>query len=205
MGRWQPDARERLERAALALFEQQGFAATTVPQITHTAGLTTRTFFRHFADKRDVLFAGEEHVAGLVAELMAAAPAPLSPMALISQGLHALAALAFEGRLEQLRTRRLIIDTDDGLRERELRKLAALSEVIVAGFRDRGVDELTCLVAAHIGVAAFHLSVTRWLDQDGARPLGTFIDETLRTVRSVTADLTGPPHIAEPVHLQSTP
>lgn len=170
----------------MELFAEQGFAVTTVPQITQRAGLTTRTFFRHFADKRDVLFAGEDHIPAMVAELMAAAPSALSPMALIEQGLHSLAATAFEGRLEQLRTRRSIIDSDDSLRERELRKLAVLSDVIAQGFRDRGVDELTSSVAAETGVGVFHVAVARWLDQDGARGLDGFIDETLEALRSVT-------------------
>lgn len=193
MGRWQPDARDRLERAALELFAEQGFAATSVPQITHRAGLTTRTFFRHFADKRDVLFAGAEHIPALVAELMAAAPAGLSPMALIEQGLHVLAATAFEGRLDQLRTRRAIIDADESLRERELRKLSVLADVIARGFQNRGVDKLTCLVAARIGVSIFHVAVSRWLDQDGVGPLDGFVGEALGALRSVTTDLTGQP------------
>jgi len=199
VGRWQPNARDRLERAALELFAQQGFAATTVPQITARAGLTTRTFFRHYADKRDVLFAGEDHVAALVAELVAAAPVPLSPMALIDQGLRVLAATAFDGRLEQLRARRAIVETDEGLRERELRKLAALSDVIAAGFQGRGADELTALVAARVAVTAFHLAVTRWLDQTGERPLGGFVDDTLAAVRSLVADAPGPPTVTWPI------
>lgn len=77
--RWQPNARERLERAAVELFLEQGFAETTVPQITARAGLTTRTFFRHFADKREVLFAVEEEIPGLVARLVAEAPASFWP------------------------------------------------------------------------------------------------------------------------------
>jgi len=81
MGRWQPGARERLERAALELFLEQGFAETTVLRITARAGLTTRTFFRHFVDKREVLFAGEEEMPALVERLMAEAPATLGPMA----------------------------------------------------------------------------------------------------------------------------
>ena len=80
MSRWQPDARERLERAALELFTEQGFAETTVPQITAKAGLTTRTFFRYFADKREVLFSNDEEAAELAARMIAEAPAHLTPM-----------------------------------------------------------------------------------------------------------------------------
>ncbi len=99
MGRWQPNARGRLERAAVELFAEQGFAATTVPQIAARAGLTTRTFFRHFADKREVLFAGDEELPALVARLVADAPAALGPMLVIAHGLETIAATTFEGRL----------------------------------------------------------------------------------------------------------
>src|ERR1700735_2047578 len=124
VGRWQPDAQQRLERAAIDLFTRQGFAATTVPQIAQEAGLTTRTFFRHFADKREVLFGGDE-IPRLVTRLLADAPASLDPMTLILEGLKAFAGNQFEGRRAELRERRAIVRSDDGLREREISKLDA--------------------------------------------------------------------------------
>ena len=188
MSRWQPDARERLERAALELFVEQGFAETTVPQITARAGLTTRTFFRHFADKREVLFAGEEELPGLVARLLADAPASLTPMALIADGLDAVAAARFEGRREYLLTRRAVVQANDGLRERELRKMATLAEALGAGFRQRGVAELPATLAAQLAATAFSVAIGRWLDQDGDRPLAEFVHETLAALRSLAAD-----------------
>ena len=190
MSRWEPDARERLERAALELFVEQGFATTTVPQITARAGLTTRTYFRHFADKREVLFAYEGDLPARVAKLMADAPASLGPMRLIAEGLETMATTLFEGRLDYLRTRQVVIQTDDGLRERELRKQSILTEAITSGFRDRGLDELTSTVAAHIAVSVFSVAVTRWLAQGDSEsvdytPLSEFLGETLETVRSV--------------------
>ena len=190
MSRWEPDARERLERAALELFVEQGFATTTVPQITARAGLTTRTYFRHFADKREVLFAYEGDLPARVAKLMADAPASLGPMRLIAEGLETMATTLFEGRLDYLRTRQAVIQTDDGLRERELRKQSILTEAITSGFRDRGLDELTSTVAAHIAVSVFSVAVTRWLAQGDSEsvdytPLSEFLGETLETVRSV--------------------
>jgi len=196
MSRWQPNARERLERAAVELFLEQGFAATTVPQITARAGLTTRTFFRHFADKREVLFAGDEELPALVARLVADAPVSLSPMLLIAYALETVAATRFEGRLEYLRTRRAVIQADEGLRERELRKLAALSDAIGGGFRDRGFDELTAMLAAQLAVTVFSVTISRWLDQDGAQPLSALVHDTLRALRSVTADPATQPHRA---------
>jgi len=194
MSRWQPNARGRLERAAVELFTEQGFAETTVPQIAARAGLTTRTFFRHFADKREVLFAGDEELPALVARLATDAPAALGPMQAIAYALETVAATRLEGRLAHLRTRRAVIQADESLRERELRKLSVLSEAINLGFRERGVDELTATLAAQLAVTVFSVTISRWLDQDGAQPLSELVRDTLRALRAVTADPAGQPH-----------
>ncbi len=196
MSRWQPNARDRLERAAVELFIEQGFAETTVPQITARAGLTTRTFFRHFADKREVLFARDEELPALVVRLAADAPASLSPMMLIAYALETVAATRLEGQRAYLRTRHAVIQADEGLRERELRKLSALSDAISQGFRDRGVDELTSILAAQLAVTVFSVTISRWLDQDGEQPLSDLVHDTLRALRSVAADPAEHPHSA---------
>jgi len=196
MSRWQPHARERLERAAVELFIEQGFAETTVPQITARAGLTTRTFFRHFADKREVLFARDAELPAVVAQIAADAPASLSPMMLIAHALEIVAATRLEGQLAYLRTRHAVIQADEGLRERELRKLSALSDAINQGFRDRGLDELTSILAAQLAVTVFSVTISRWLDQDGEQPLSELVHDTLRALRSVTADPAEQPHSA---------
>ncbi|PRY44491.1 TetR/AcrR family transcriptional regulator [Umezawaea tangerina] len=187
MGRWEPDARDRLKRAAVDLFVEQGFAETTVPQITARAGLTTRTFFRHFADKREVLFVGEEEFPALVAKMMADAPPSLGPMAVILHGLRTIAEGVFEGQREYMRTRRSVIQTDAGLRERELWKLSALSKAIREGFLERGVDDLTATLAAQAGVTAFGVGITRWLDQDDGS-LAEIVRDTLDALRTVLAE-----------------
>ena len=195
MSRWQPNARDRLERAAVELFIEQGFAETTVPQITARAGLTTRTFFRHFADKREVLLAVDAELPALVARLAADAPASLSPMRVITHGLTA-AATRLEDQRAYLRTRRAVIQTDEGLRERELRKLATLSDAINQALRNRGVDELTAVLAAQLAVTVFGIAITRWLDQDGEQLLSELVHDTLRALRSVAADPAAHPHSA---------
>ncbi len=196
MSRWEPNARDRLERAAVELFIEQGFAETTVPQITARAGLTTRTFFRHFADKREVLFARDEELPAVVAQIAADAPASLSPMMLIAHALETVAATRLEGQLAYLRTRRAVIQADEGLRERELRKLSALSDAISRGFRTRGLDEMTSMLAAQLAVTVFSVTISRWLDQDGEQPLSELVHDTLRALRSVTADAAEQPHSA---------
>jgi AcrR family transcriptional regulator len=203
MGRWEPGARERLERAALELFAERGFAATTVPAIAARAGLTTRTFFRHFADKREVLFASETELPALAERLVADAPAGLGPMAVVAHGLAAVAAgfdapdsvAGVEGRREALRLRRAVVEADAGLRERELQKFAALAEAARRGFVRRGADALTAALAAEVAVGAFRVAVTRWLDQEGehgGEPLAGVVADTLRALRTVAADGASP-------------
>jgi len=184
VSRWQSDARGRLERAAVELFVEQGFAATTVPQITARAGLTTRTFFRHFADKREVLFDGDE-IPAYATRLMREAPPALDPMTLIVQGLRTVAESRFEGRADELRVRRDIIRSDAGLRERDLRKRAALADAIRQGFLDRGVDARTGTLAAEISVSVLYTALEQWLDQNDDRPLFNIVLDTLDALQDL--------------------
>jgi AcrR family transcriptional regulator len=199
VSRWQPDARERLERAAIELFATQGFAATTVPQITARAGLTTRTFFRHFADKREVLFGGVE-VPESAARLLADAPASLDPATLIIGGLRSVAETRFAGRRDDLRQRRDIVRSDEGLLERELSKRAALAAVIRDGLALRGVDARTAVLLAESTVTVVNVSVDEWLDQqEEDRTLFEIILDVLQALPTALAAFS--PKLAElPVH-----
>ncbi|KUL41827.1 TetR/AcrR family transcriptional regulator [Actinoplanes awajinensis] len=182
MARWQPDARERLQQAALELFAEQGFAATTVPEITARAGLTTRTFFRHFADKREVLFAGDAEVPAMAAAFLAQAPAGAAPLTIVLDGLRAVAETRFEPRKAAVRARREIVGTDEGLQERELRKRAALAEAIRAGFVARGLDGTRAALIAESTVTLLFVAVAQWLDDD--RPLAAIIEDCLEALRA---------------------
>jgi AcrR family transcriptional regulator len=183
VSRWQPDASERLKRAALELFAEQGFAATTVPEIAARAGLTTRTFFRHFADKREVLFGGAE-IPALATRLITDAPASLDPLTLVAGGLLTVAETRFEGQREQLRETRAIIRSDDGLRERDLRKRADLSEAIQAGFARRGVPAVTAALLGEVTVTLLYVAVDEWLDTDDGRALYAVITGALGSLRA---------------------
>ncbi|WKU07103.1 TetR/AcrR family transcriptional regulator [Micromonospora sp. HUAS LYJ1] len=189
MARWRPDARERLRQAALELFAEQGFAATTVPAITTRAGLTTRTFFRHFADKREVLFADEAEIGAFATELMTTVPAD-EPLTFIVAGLHTLAETHFEGRKDDLRQRRAIVASDPGLRERDQHKRAMLAQVMRDGFRACGLDPLRADLLAETAGTLMYVSVAEWLDTDDGRRLGDIIDAALATLR---AELDGLP------------
>jgi AcrR family transcriptional regulator len=171
MGRWQPDARERLRKAAMELFAEQGFAETTVPQITARAGLTTRTFFRHFADKREVIFGGEE-IPALATRLIAQAPPELEPAAVIVEGLRTVAETRFEGRRDEVRLNREMIRSDPGLGERDLRKRADLVAAIRDGFVSRGVAATTAVLLAESTVTVIYVALDEWLDQDAGQDGG---------------------------------
>ncbi|GGM03149.1 TetR/AcrR family transcriptional regulator [Dactylosporangium sucinum] len=186
MARWRPDARERLQQAALELFAEQGFAATTVPAITARAGLTTRTFFRHFADKREVLFADEAEIPAFAAKLMAEAPTG-EPLTMIVAGLRMVAETHFEGRKDALRQRRAIVASDPGLRERDQHKRATLAQVARDGFRAHGLDPLRAGLLAETAVTLMYVSVTEWLDTDDDRRLCDIIDAALATLRAEVA------------------
>lgn len=179
--RWTPDARGRLEQAALELFAEQGYAATTVPQITGRAGLTTRTFFRHFADKREVIFGGNE-IPENVARLIAAAPEDLGPMAVLRDVLHQVANDQFaDGRAETAAWREMIRANDE-LRDRDARKRADMVNAARDAFLDRGQTPLQATVLAELGVLAFHVALDEWSSAEESRAMTTVVDEVLGSI-----------------------
>jgi len=183
MTRWQPDARERLERAALQLFTEQGFAATTVPEIAARAGLTTRTFFRYFADKREVLFAGNE-MPEYATRLMADAPPGLDPLTQILHGLRVVAQSRFDGRKEEMRQWRAIIATDEGLQERDLHKRSALAAAVRDGLLLRGLAPTAAAVLGDTCVTLLHVALDEWLAHDDDRMLFEIVLSTLDSLRA---------------------
>jgi len=187
MSRWAPDAALRLESAALELFAEQGYAATTVPQITARAGLTTRTFFRHFTDKREVLFLRDREFPVVVATVLAAAPAGLTPLELVMFGLETVTAENFDVWRPGMIVRRGIIHSDDRLRERELLKSARLAAAIELALVDEGVDPAAAALVAPFGVLVFDVALADWLDADAdaARPLPEALRSTLVRLRAL--------------------
>src|SRR3954471_23364125 len=125
MGRWQPDAQARMTRAAMELFDERGFAQTTVADIAERAGVTERTFFRYFADKREVLFDGANQLQAFVVDAIAAAPVDAAPMDVVADA-FAGTALFMEERRDFARQRSAVIAATPGLQERELLKMAHL-------------------------------------------------------------------------------
>jgi AcrR family transcriptional regulator len=186
MGRWEPDARGRLARAALELYIECGFEQTTVADIATKAGLTERTFFRHFADKREVLFWGAAALQELVVSAVAAAPDSASPLDAVAAGLEA-AAWLLQQRGAFARKRQTVIAANAELRERELIKLASLASAIADALRARGVREPVASLTAEAGIAVFRIAFARWIDATGRPDLSAIIRETLDQLKVVTA------------------
>jgi AcrR family transcriptional regulator len=186
MSRWKPDAAGRLMKAALTLFEQRGYDETTVAEIAAEAGLTKRTFFRYFTDKREVLFRGSEELEGRWVEAVVAAPAGAAPLATVEAGLHAVAEM-FVDRHAFARTRAGIVNANPELQERELIKLQNLAGAIKDALRERGVSQNAAILASQAGVTVFHVAFARWVQQDDPSAFRRLMDESLEELRSVTA------------------
>ena len=184
MGRWQPNARGRLEQAALELYGERGFEHTTVAEIAERAGLTERTFFRHFADKREVLFGGAGRLDELLENGVAAAPTDATPIQSVAAGLDAVAVLLSERR-DFARKRQPIIAANAELRERELIKLAAWAVVLADALRERGVDGPTATLAAEIGIAVFRIAFQRWVEDTDATGLAELIGTSLDELKAL--------------------
>ena len=186
MGRWEPNARGRLERAALELYVERGFEQTTVAEIAERAGLTERTFFRHFADKREVLFAGAGTLRELMVGALAAAPESAAPIDAVAAALETASALLQERR-DYSRQRQAVIAANPGLQERELIKLASLASALAEALRQRGVTEPAASLTAEAGIAVFKIAFERWHSEPGQADLPQLIRESLDDLRAVTA------------------
>jgi AcrR family transcriptional regulator len=186
MSRWKPDAAGRLMKAAITLFEEQGYEETTVAEIAAAADLTKRTFFRYFADKREVLFSGSQELERRWIEAVAAAPADADPLAAATAGFDPVAEMFVE-RHGFVQVRARIIDSNPELQERELIKLQSLAGAVKAALVDRGVPVNAAVLAAQAGVTVFHVAFGRWVAQDDPAAFRRLMDESLDELRSVTA------------------
>jgi len=184
MGRWEPDARGRLAKSAMALYAEQGFDQTTVAEIAARAGLTERTFFRHFADKREVLFYGMEMLRDRLVRAVADAPAAATAMDTVSAAFEAAGAILQENP-ERVRLRDAIVSANADLRERELIKLAALASAVAGALRDRGIPEPAASLAAETGVAVFKTAFARWISEPGQPDLPGIIRESMTDLRDM--------------------
>jgi AcrR family transcriptional regulator len=196
VSRWEPNALERLQQAAMELFRERGFDETTVAEIAARAGLTERTFFRYFADKREVLFSGAAALQKLLVEGVAGAPRSAAPMDAVAAALEA-ASASFEPRRAFARQRQALIISHPELQERELIKLASLSAAIAEALRRRGVTDPAASLAGEAGIAVFKLAFEGWVHDAKRRTLSQHIRESLAALKAVAAGMApsdgGPP------------
>jgi AcrR family transcriptional regulator len=177
------EARTRLREAALELYEAHGYDATTTAQIAARAGVTERTYFRHFADKREVLFDGEIELRDVMAGAIADAPDTASALDLVMAAYEAAVPLLIAGRPIAIRRAALIAATP-ALQERAHAKSAALADAIVAALTARGVPAPTARLAAQVGAAAFQRATAQWYPEP-SRDLVALLREAAREVRAL--------------------
>jgi AcrR family transcriptional regulator len=186
MGRWAPDAPSRLAQAALELFGERGYENSTVAEIAERAGLTERTFFRHFSDKREVLFWGAGELQAFLVDGVDGAARSLTPIEAVVAALDAAAAGFFEERRQQSRQRQAVIVANTELQERELIKLASLASAIAEALRRRGVGDPAASLAAEAGIAVFKIAFAAWTDEAGERTLSELIGQSVSELQLVT-------------------
>ena len=154
-------ARRRLQQAALELFSERGYDQTTASEIAAHAGVTERTFFRHFPDKREVLFDGQIKLRSALTSAIAEAPGALQPLEILYWAFRSVEQILEDNRPFSVPRQQVIADTP-ALQEREMAKEAALTEDLVVALCRRGVDERKATLAAQTGWAAFHYAVVSW-------------------------------------------
>jgi AcrR family transcriptional regulator len=187
MSRWLPDAAGRLQQAALELYAERGYEQTTVAEIAERAGLTERTFFRHFTDKREVLFRGSEELQQLIVEAVDAAPPSATPMAAIAIGLSAAGAIFDRARRPYSLQRQAVIDANPELQEREHIKLAALATALGDALHQRGVKDPAAELTAEAGVAVFRVAFEHWVHDDSDRDFAQAVQGGIAELRTVAA------------------
>ena len=187
MARWEPDSRGRLERAAFELYGERGFDRTTVAEIAARAGVTERTFFRHFTDKREILFSGAALLQALLVDAVVDAPDGASPFAAVRAALEAAGAF-FDDRRDASRRRQAIILGSEELRERELIKLATLATALADALRRRGVVDPEAALTGELAIAVFRVAFESWVGDDDPTTLTRRCATSFDALQAVAAD-----------------
>ena len=181
-------ARRRLQQAALELFSERGYEQTTASEIAARAGVTERTFFRHFSDKREVLFDGQITLKAALTGAIAEAPETLQPLEILYRAFRSVEQVLEDNRPFSVPRQQVIANTP-ALQERELAKEAALTEDMALALCHRGVDERLATLAAQTGMAAFHYAVVSWF-ADPACPLRAYLDNAFDELCRLSSPLT---------------
>ncbi|MCL1870338.1 MAG: TetR/AcrR family transcriptional regulator [Promicromonosporaceae bacterium] len=190
MARWEPNARARLAAAALDLFEEHGYDSTTVAQITERAGLTKSSFFRHFTDKREVLFDGEAMTEALVTGV-AEAPADVAPLDALTHAFLRTGETMFPPERRPFLARRAaVIRRAPELAEREALKELGLADAVRTALEARGTTPVEARVCAELGGLAFSLAYERWLEAGAEVRFEPLLRRAEREVRAAASQST---------------
>lgn len=170
----------------MELFGERGFQETTVAEIAARAGLTERTFFRYFADKREVLFSGGSALEERVVSSLDQTPNSLPAIDAVGLAVEAGSAL-LQGRRAYAQQRQAVISANAELQERERIKLASLASALAQGLRRRGITDPAAVLAAEMGVAVFRIAFERWINETSQRDLSQVVRESLNELKLVSA------------------
>ena len=192
MPRWEPHARRRLELSALDLYATRGYDSTTVGDIAAHAGVTSRTYFRYFPDKREVLFGSADELRDRIASALGEAPADLSPLAVALHAMGSCDELFHPREHERLRQRDTVIDTSGELQEREARKLASIAAVVAVGLAERGFEPDDARLVADLALVVFTRAARLWM-ADPATSFAVLLHRAAAQARGVLAGPTGGP------------
>lgn len=192
MARWQPGATQRLVVAAVDLFTEQGYDATTVAQIAERAGVTKSTFFRHFSDKRELLTAGQETLSRLLADGINEAPEGATPLQAVAAGLEQASSAMGPANRELGPRLKAAVAASTELQERDALKSVGLAAAMTAALVARGVPDPTAHLAGELGVLAFKRGYAQWSEShhdDDAEGLAPHALAALEELRTATASL----------------
>lgn len=187
MSRWEPNARGRLEQAALDLYQERGYDQTTVTEIAARAGLTERTFFRHFVDKREVLFGMQDGLLETCVHAIEAAPNSATPIETVMSAMEALAPM-FQKRHGITRQRQAVIEANPPLQERELLKFAKFTQAMANALKERGITDAEATLAANTGALVFRTAYARWLAEQDEPDLLKLAQDSFSQLKQILAD-----------------
>ncbi|ROZ89313.1 TetR/AcrR family transcriptional regulator [Gordonia sp. OPL2] len=187
MGRWPTGSRDRLREAALSLFAERGYEGTSVADIAESAGVTERTFYRQFGDKREVLFDSEHTLEHAIVERLLACPLDMAPLDAIGRALDEAVGTFFADRLPSSRLRQTIIDANPELQEREALKMASLTDAVSKAFVSQGLDPTTASLTAEMGIAVFTIAFANWVSPGNTEPLAVLLRVAMTRLREVAA------------------
>ncbi|MCU1641189.1 MAG: TetR family transcriptional regulator [Nocardia sp.] len=190
MARWEPGARERLVLAAVDLFTELGYDATTVTQIAERAGVTKSTFFRHFTDKRELLAAGQQALCQLLTEGIAEAPESATPLEAVAAGLERAASAMGPMNRELAPRVQAAIAANSELQARDALKSVGLAAAMTDALRTRGVPDSTAHLAGELGVLAFIQGYAQWLQAQPDADLAPYAVAALQDLRTASQSLT---------------